>query len=235
MALPVIQLPLYEIEIPSTGGKTKFRPFTVKEEKILLMAQESKDSTQIILAIKQILNNCIDNIDVDKLAPFDIEYLLLHIRAKSVNDVLSFGITDPDTGEEIQMNIKVDDIKMEHNPDHTKKIKVNDEYILKMRYPTVDQLKSLDQDAEGDVKTDQLFSLMIGCVDSLANEDTVYKMDDFTTKEVTDFVENLSNTAIADIQKFFETMPKLRYETKYTNSTGKERTFVLEGTETFFM
>lgn len=234
MALPKIQLPLFEITVPSTGKKTKFRPFTVKEEKILLIAQESKDTNQVILAIKQILTNCIEDIDVDRLATFDLEYLLLNIRAKSVNDILTFGITDPDTEEAVELTIKVEDIKMFTKEGHTKKIKLNDEYVMTMRYPTIDKIRSLTEGGDEN-KTQKLFTVMLSCIDTLASEDDVYKMDDFTDEEVNDFVESLSNTAIQEIQKFFETMPVLRYETEYTNKNGDKKTFVLEGTETFFM
>lgn len=233
MALPKIQLPLFEITIPSTGKKTKFRSFTVKEEKILLVAQESKDTNQVILAIKQILNNCIEDIDVDRLATFDLEYLLLQIRAKSVNDVLNFGITDPDTKETVELAINVDDIKIHTKKEHTKKIKLNDEYIMTMRYPTIDKVRGLGENVEN--RTQKLFEVMISCIDTLATEDDVYKMDDFTEEEVNDFVESLSNSAVQEIQKFFETMPVLRYEAEYTNKNGDKKTFVLEGTETFFM
>lgn len=233
MALPKIQLPLFEITIPSTGKKTKFRPFTVKEEKILLIAQESKDTNQVILAIKQIINNCVEDVDVDNLATFDLEYLLLQVRAKSVNDILNFGITDPDTQESVELAINVDDIKIHTKEGHNKKIKLNDEYVMLMRYPTIDKVRGLGDATEN--RTQKLFEVMISCIDTLATEEDVYKMDDFTAEEVNDFVESLSNAAIQEIQKFFETMPTLRYEAEYTNKNGDKKTFVLEGTETFFM
>lgn len=232
MGLPKIDLPLFDIEIPSTGKKVKYRPFTVKEEKILLIAQESKDIDQIILAIKQIINNCVNTVDVDKLAMFDLEYLLINIRAKSVNNEIQFSITDPDTKERVDLTIDIADVKIIHKEDHNNLIKVNDDIYLKMRYPTINELSNI---AKSKNSFENLFKIMIDCIENVIEGDSVLVLKDFTDEEISDFVNNFSNDQIDQIKNFFETMPVLKYEAKYKNSSGDDKTFVIEGMETFFI
>lgn len=237
MAIPKINLPLYEAEIPSTGQKIKFRPFTVKEEKILLMAQESKDLEQTILAILQILGNCItDDIDVEKLAVFDIEYLMLMIRAKSVSNEIEFSITDPDTNEEVSLKFNVDVMSVNRNPKHTNKIKISDDTVLTMRYPTFKQLSSLKglTDTKKESYTSVLIKMMMECIDTLYQGEDRYQFAEFSTKEVEEFFENLPASVVSDMETFFDTMPSLKQEFHYKDSTGKDKTFTVEGTETFF-
>ena len=233
MPLPKIQQPLYELTIPSTGKKVKYRPFTVKEEKILLIAQESKDPKQVILAIKQILNNCLQGIDVDTLAAFDLQFILLNIRAKSVNNEVTFNIKDPETDETIELTIDVNEIEMKRFPDHTKMIKINDSIQLQMRYPKIDYLESVS--VEEEKNSDQLVKIMTECIDSVIEGEEVYKLSDFSPKEVNEFLDSLTSDIVMKIKKFFDTMPVLRYEKKYVNKLGKEKTFVAEGLETFFI
>lgn len=236
MALPKIDLPLFETTIPSSGKKIKFRQFTVKEEKILLTAKESNDIDQLILAIKQILNNCfVDKIDVDSLAMFDLEFLLLQIRAKSVNDIIEFEIMDPEAKEKVKLSVDINEIKVKKS-DVSNVIRVSDQYSIIMRYPTFNELKTLAA-ATNQTKAQALFEVMISCIESLAeNEgDTVYKMKDFSKSEVDSFVESLSAKTIADIKTFFDGIPVLRFEKKYHLKDGTEKTFVLEGIETFFI
>lgn len=232
MGLPKIDLPLFDIEIPSTRKKVKYRPFTVKEEKILLIAQESKDIDQIILAIKQIINNCVITVDVDKLAMFDLEYLLINIRAKSVNNEIQFSITDPDTKERVDLTIDIADVKIIYKEDHNNLIKVNDDIYLKMRYPTINELANI---AKSKNSFENLFKIMIDCIENVIEGDSVLVLKDFTDEEISDFVNNFSNDQIDQIKNFFETMPVLKYEAKYKNSNGDDKTFVIEGMETFFI
>ena len=232
MGLPKIDLPLFDIEIPSTGKKVKYRPFTVKEEKILLIAQESKDIDQIILAIKQIIVNCVITVDVDKLAMFDLEYLLINIRAKSVNNEIQFSITDPDTKERVDLTIDIADVKIIHKDDHNNLIKVNDDIYLKMRYPTINELANI---AKSKNSFENLFKIMIDCIENVIEGDSVLVLKDFTDEEISDFVNNFSNDQIDQIKNFFETMPVLKYEAKYKNSNGDDKTFIIEGMETFFI
>lgn len=231
MALPKIDLPLFEITLPSTGKKVKYRPFTVKEEKILLIAQESKDQRQIVLAIKQIISNCLTGVDVDSLAVFDLQYLLLNIRAKSVNNEITFNITDPDTNESIELSFDINTIEIKKDPLHNRLIKVTEDISINMVYPNTDTLESIAADAE----SKPMFEIISHCIDSVIQGDVVYKLKDFSKKEVDDFVESLSSDVIVRIKEFFDTMPVLRYEKKYKNKNGVEKTFVIEGMETFFI
>lgn len=233
MALPKINLPIFQLEIPSTGKKIKYRPFTVKEEKILLVAQESEDAEQEIIAAKQILNNCLIDIDVSELAMFDLEYVLLMIRAKSVDNVISFAIKDPDTEETIQLDLKIEEVKINRDPEHTNKVRVNDEFVLFLKYPTIDEfIKIIKMDPEDPLVN---YMIMISCLDQLASEEEVFKFSEYTEKEIDAFMENMPGDVIKQIQRFFETMPKVRHEMKYTNKEGKEKTFVLEGLRSFFI
>jgi len=233
MGLPRIDLPLFELTIPSTNKKVKFRPFTVKEEKILLIAQESNDSKQIVLAIKQILNNCLQGIDVNTLATFDLQYILLNIRAKSVNNEVTFNIKDPDTNETVELVIDINDIEIKRSPEHNKVIKITDTIALQMRYPTIEYIEDLD--SEEGKSTDDLYKIMVECIESVVDGDQVYKLKDFTQQEVTDFLDSLTADVAMRIKKFFDTMPVMRYEKKYKNKNGVEKTFVAEGMETFFI
>lgn len=233
MPLPKIDLPLYQCELPSTGKKIKYTPFTVKEEKILLTAQESKESAQIILAIKQILNNCLQDVDVSQLSVFDIEYMLIQLRSRSVDNMTEFEVTDPETDEKVKLELNLSDVKVSRHKDHDNKIKISDEYTLFLRYPTIDQFESL-MDKEEQTAEDS-YDMLISCLDKLASKDEVYKFSDFSKKEVNEFAESLHSDTIKSIKTFFDTMPKVRHEIPYTNSKGNKKTFVLEGTQTFFI
>jgi hypothetical protein len=234
MALPKIQAPLFDLTVPSTKKKVKFRPFTVKEEKILLIAQESKDIDQIILAIKQIINNCIEGIDVESLATFDMEYILIHLRAQSVGNEIEFKIKDPETEEAIEMSLDINDIKLHENKDHNPLIQISDDFYIKMRYPKLDMLKTLQNIEEKD-KQIAMFNMMIECIDSVIQGEEVYQLKDFSKQEVDEFIESLTSQHVNMIKEFFDTMPVLRYEKEYKRSDGTTKTFVAEGTETFFI
>lgn len=233
MALPKIDLPIYEMKLPSTGEKVKYRPFTVKEEKILLTAQESEDTNQIMLSIKQIINNCLLDKEVDKLAVFDIEYLLITLRSKSVDNKVNFEITDPDTEEKIKLELDLGLVKVEKDPNHTNKIKISNEYTLFLKYPTLDNFSSVifkeTQTAE------ESYDIMISCLDKLASQDEVFNFKDFSKDEVTDFVDSLHSDTVKQIRGFFDTLPKVRHEIPYTNSKGDNKVFVIQGAESFFI
>lgn len=235
MGLPKIDQPLFEITVPSTGKKAKYRPFTVKEEKILLIAQESKDMDQIILAVKQIINNCIHDIEVDDMPIFDLEYLLMNIRAKSVNNEVSFTIEDPDTKEQVELHVDINDIKMKHDPDHTKKVVLNDDYYMMMRYPTINEISGLFIQ-EGETEAESSFNTMISCIETLVNIETdeMYQFSDFSSEEVTDFVDQFTAQTMESMQGFFTTVPKMTYACDYKDNTGKDKTFNMEGMDTFF-
>ena len=233
MALPKIDLPLFELTLPSTEETIKYRPFTVKEEKILLMAQEAKDPNQMVLAMRQIATNCCPNLDIDSLAMFDLEYIMLQVRAKSIDNKITFSIKDPDTGDPVSLEIDVDDVELKIDEDHTKEIAVSEDMYLMMRYPRLSEVSVFLNVI--DKPTESLFDVMISCIESVVNGDEISNLNDFTKEEVMDFIETFPGGTIDALQKFFETMPKLSFQSKYTNSAGEEKEVTLEGTETFFL
>lgn len=232
MALPKIDLPLFDIEIPSTKKKTKFRPFTVKEEKILLIAQESKDVDQIINAIKQIVNNTVENVDVDDLAMFDLEYLLVHVRGKSVSNEIQFSVTDPDTTDKVNLILNTDNVKMVYNENHNKMISLDSNVHIMMRYPSINELSTLVKNKSN---IDSMLRIMISCIDQVIEGDSVYKIKDFSEEEVFEFINSFTSSHIDSIKNFFDTMPTLRCEIPYVNSKGDDKTFIIEGIESFFI
>ena len=233
MALPKIDLPIFEMTLPSTGEKIKYRPFTVKEEKILLVAQESKDASQEIVATKQVVNNCLIDKDITEIAMFDLEYILLVLKSKSIDNNITFAIKDPDTEEVVKLEIDIENIQFKKFEEHSKEVKINQEYVLYLKYPTIDQFISI---VEMDPKDPLVnYFVMISCLDKLASEDEVHNFKDYTEEEIDAFMEDLDGSVVKGIQKFFETMPKLRHEIKYTNKNSVEKTFVIEGMRSFFI
>jgi len=231
MGLPKITQPLYSLTLPSSGKEILYRPFTVREEKILLIAQEAKDIEQSILSVKQVVNNCLQDQDIDTMSMFDLEYILLLIRAKSVNNNVTFAIKDPDTSEEVKLELNIDDVIVNRNPDHTTQIRVDDDYVIIMRYPTINEYLLLMKDMNNP-QTE--FQIMISCMDKLIKGDEVLNFRDFSETEINDFADDLSSPAVKEIKNFFSTMPILRHEVHYTNSAKTEKTFVIEGLKTFF-
>jgi hypothetical protein len=233
MSLPKIDLPIFEMTLPSTGEKIKYRPFTVKEEKILLVAQESKDAEQEILASKQVVNNCLIEKDVSELAMFDLEYVLLTLRTKSVDNNITFSIKDPDTEENIILEVDIEKIQFQENDNHSNKVKINDDYTMFLKYPTIDEFIKIIKMSPNDPLAN--YFIMVSCLDKLASEDEVHYFKDYTPEEIDSFMESLSGGVIKGIENFFQTMPKLRHEMKYKNKNGDEKTFVIEGMRTFFI
>lgn len=233
MALPKIQQALFELTIPSTGKTIKHRLFTVREEKILLLAQESKDPKQALLAMRQVLNNCLVDVDVDTLATFDLEYLLLSIRGKSVDNKIEFTIKDPETFETVKLALDINDVEIVFDPEHSNKIRLNEEYVLFLRYPTIVEFAKMIEN--GTPTPEANYDLMVACFDQLVSESSVVKFKDSSEEEIAEFANDLDANVIKDLKKFFDTMPKLRHELKYTNKNGKDQTFVIEGMETFFI
>jgi secreted Zn-dependent insulinase-like peptidase len=237
MPLPSLVTPTYELILPSTEKAIKFRPFLVKEEKLLLLALESGDNKEITTAIKTILTNCIltKGIKVENLPTFDIEFLFLNIRAKSVGEEVELTVFCPDDEEtEVKIKIDLEDIKVKKNPEHTNKIKINDSMILELRYPSLDQFIRNNFDLEG-ITTEQSFDLIVDCIDKLYDEDEVYAFSDYTKQEWKDFLEQMNSSLFKSIEKFFETMPKLSHEIEITNpKTEIKSTVTLEGLSSFF-
>jgi len=237
MPLPKIATPTYELELPSTKQKIKFRPFLVKEEKLLVLALESEDTKHITTAIKTVIKNCISTrgIKVEELPTFDIEFLFLNIRGKSVGEEVEVNIIAPDDGEtSIPIKIDLEEIKVVENTDHTKQIKLDDELMMEMKYPSLDQFIKNNFDFE-DNNVDKSFELIASCVDTIYNEEEVWSTADVTRKEVIEFLEQMSSTQFKQIEKFFETMPKLSHTVEVKNPATKVKsTVVLEGLSSFF-
>ena len=238
MPLPKIATPTYELELPSTKQSIKYRPFLVKEEKLLVLALESEDNKQITTAIKNVLKNCISTkgIKVETLPTFDIEYLFLNIRGKSVGEEVEVNITAPDDGvTPIPVTILLDEIKVEENKEHTKNIKIDDTLMMAMKYPSLDQFIKNNFNFEDSSNIDQSFELIAGCVDKIFSEEEVWAADDCSKKEIMEFLEQMNSIQFKEIEKFFDTMPKLSHTVKVTNPVTKVKSdVVLEGLSSFF-
>jgi hypothetical protein len=238
MPLPKITTPTYELELPSTEETILYRPFLVKEEKLLVIALESEDTKQITTAIKTVIKNCIitKNIKVETLPTFDIEFLFLNIRGKSVGEQVDVNIICPDDNEtNVSVSIDLDDIKVQKNEEHTNKIKVDPTIMMEMKYPSLEQFIKNNFDFNNQNAMDQSFDLIASCIDKIYTEDEVWSTSDVTKKEVTEFLESMNSSQFKDIEKFFETMPKLSHKIQITNPKTKvESEVVLEGLASFF-
>ena len=224
MPLPKITAPSYELVIPSSKKKIKFRPFLVKEEKILILAMESQDSAQIANAIKDVLSSCIltRGIKVEKLSTFDIEYLFLNVRGKSVGEQIEVTVTCNDDGKtQVPTVINLDEIKVQYNKDHSSDIKLDDDYTMRMRYPSMDEFIKTNFNVRDDLNVDDTFKLIASCIEQVYSEDESWAGTDCTKKELLDFVEQLNSKQFKEVEKFFETMPKLSHTVKITNPNTK--------------
>jgi hypothetical protein len=239
MPLPKIVTPTHELELPSTGQKIKYRPFLVKEEKLLVLALETEDTKQITTAIKTVIKSCIEtrSIKVESLPTFDIEYLFLNIRAKSVGEEIELNIICPDDEEtQVPVKINVDDIQVQKNEDHSKKIKVDNSITMEMKYPSLEQFIKSNFDLSSQNTMDQSFDLVADCIDKIYTEDEVWSASDVTKKELIDFLDQMNSIQFKEIERFFETMPKLSHTIKITNPKTKvESEVVLEGLSSFFV
>ena len=238
MPLPTISTPTYHLELPSTKEIIDYRPFLVKEEKLLVLALESEDTKQITTAIKQVIKGCIltKGIKVETLPTFDIEFLFLNIRGKSVGEEVEVNIIAPDDDTtSIPVTIAIDNIKVKENEEHTKQIKVDDDLMMEMKYPSLDQFIKSNFDFKEGNNMEQSFDLIANCIDKVFNEEEVWSTADCTKKEVVGFLEQMNTQQFKEIEKFFETMPKLSHEIQVTNPKTKVKsTVVLEGLSSFF-
>jgi hypothetical protein len=238
MPLPKISTPTYELELPSTGEPIKYRPFLVREEKLLVLALESENTKEITTAIKTVIKNCIQSrgIKVESLPTFDIEYLFLNIRGKSVGEEVDVNLICPDDGDTtVLTKIAIDEIKVEKNEEHTNKIKIDDTLMMEMKYPSLDQFIKSNFDFSSNNNMEQSFDLIVSCIDKIYNEEEVWSASDVTKKELVDFLDQMNSNQFKQIEKFFETMPKLRHEVELTNPNTKvESKVVLEGLSSFF-
>ena len=240
MPLPKIATPSYELELPSTGKTIQYRPFLVKEEKLLVIALESEDIKQITNAIKAVIRSCIltKGIKVETLPTFDIEYLFLNIRGKSVGEDISVNLTCPDDNEtQVTVDVNLDDIKVEKSDDHTNQIKLDTNLMMELKYPSLNEFIKNNFDPNDTSKNpmEQSFDLVGSCIDKIYNEDEVWVAADCTKKEITDFLDSMNSNQFKEVENFFETMPKLSHTVKVVNPKTKvESDNVLEGLASFF-
>jgi hypothetical protein len=240
MPLPDIAIPTYDLVLPSNNKKIKFRPFIVKEEKILILALESRDNEQITNAVKQVISNCVvtKGIDVETLPIFDIEYLFLNIRAKAVGEAIELIITCGDDGKtRVPATVFVDEIKVQKPKGHTNKIEIDNGYTIQMKYPSLEQFvnNNFDISNKSSETLDRSFKLIADCIDIVYNEEDCWAASDCTEKELLDFIEKLSPKSYKKIELFFKSMPKLSHSLTVVNpETNVENTIVLEGLSDFF-
>jgi hypothetical protein len=241
MPLPKISTPTYELVLPSTGKTIKYRPFLVKEEKILILALESQSTKEITNAIKQVLKDCIvtRGIKVEELPTFDIEYIFLNVRGKSVGESLDLIITCGDDGEtQVPVTVFIDQIKVEEDPEHKRDIQLDTDLVLRMKYPSLDQFIKTNFDFSANQSSSNIersFDIIASCIDVIFNAEESWSAADSTKKELTDWIETLTPNQFKEIEKFFDTMPRLSHTVKVTNPKTKvESDVTLEGLTSFF-
>ena len=233
MALPKLNTPTYELVLPSTGEKIKYRPFLVKEQKVLLMAQESGDDDQIANAMGDIVASCTFNkLDSHKVPMFDIEYIFLKIRGKSVGETVELNITCPDDNKtRVKVNVNLDDINCHMTTEHTNEIKLSDDVRMFLRYPLLADMKGV-LSSGNDV--DRVFNILSKCIVEIRYGDKTYNRIDVTDKEITEFIDSMSNMQLKLVMDFFDSMPKLRHAIKVTNPKTKVKSeVVVEGLQSF--
>lgn len=241
MPLPKISTPTYELVLPSTGKTIKYRPFLVKEEKVLILALESQSTKEITNAIKQVLKDCIltKGIKVEELPTFDIEYIFLNVRGKSVGESLDLIITCPDDGEtQVPVTVFIDQIEVQKDSEHTTDIHLDADLILRMKYPSLDQFIKTNFDFSAEQSSSNIersFDVISSCIDVIFNAEESWSASDCTKKELTDWIETLDSNQFKQVENFFDTMPKLSHTVKVKNpKTGVESDVTLEGLTSFF-
>ena len=236
MPLPKISTPTYELTVPSTGKNIKFRPFLVKEEKILIIAMESQSDKQIAQAVNDVLSNCIltKGVKIDDLSTFDIEYLFLNIRGKSVGETVDVMITCPDDNQtKVPVQINLDDIQIVKNDNHQRDIPLDDNLTMRMKYPAMGEF--VKNNFSVDMKVDDTFDLVCSCIEQVFSEEESWAASDCTKKELHEFLEQLDTSQFKKIEQFFETMPKLSHTLNVTNPNTKVVNKIkLEGLNAFF-
>ena len=241
MPLPTIETPTYELKLYSSNKKVKYRPFLVKEEKVLIIALESKEQSAITNAVKEVLKKCIltKGIDVDNLPTFDIEHLFLNIRAKSIGEDIKLTVTCPDDNEtKVPVTIYVDEIKVNKPRGHTKDVVLDDKMTLRMKYPSLNQFieNNFDTEDEAETMVDKTFKVVADCMDTIFTGEDAWDAKDYTPSERLEFVEQLNSQQYKKVEKFFSTMPKLSHTIEVVNpNTKKKGSIILEGLADFFV
>ena len=237
MALPIVGIPTYELNLPSTGKAIKYRPFVVKEEKVLLLALESEDETEIKNAVKDLIKNCVQTkIKVDDLPSFDLEYIFLRIRAASVSEEITMKVTcRDDNTTEMEVSINLNEVEIFKPEGHSNKIMLDGVTGLVMKYPGMDRF--IDSEfLNKDIKTDEVINFIADSVDQIFNSEEVWDSSTTSKKEMREFIEGLTAKQFEPLQKFYETMPRLIHKFKVINpNTGKESDYTIEGLQNFFV
>tara|TARA_R100001082_G_scaffold84998_1_gene51553 strand:- start:6491 stop:7198 length:708 start_codon:yes stop_codon:yes gene_type:complete len=234
MALPKVVAPTYELELPSNGKKIKYRPFLVKEEKVLLIAMDSGDDKQITQAVVDVINSCVTSrIKIEDLPSFDLEYVFLKIRAASVGEEITVNVVCLDDNKtKVQHTININDVKVFKPKGHTEKVMINKNVGVIMKYPKLDHF--IEFGVRGETDMDGL-DIIVGCIDQIFDGEDVTESSDCTTKELKEFIESLTQRQFNKVSKFFETMPKLQHKFDVVNpNTKKSSTYTLEGLQSFF-
>ena len=240
MPLPTIETPTYELKMPSSGKKIKYRPFLVKEEKILIIALESRNQNEITNAVKDVLKKCIltRGVKVDDLPTFDIEYIFLNIRAKSIGEDIRLTVTCPDDREtQVPVTIYVDEIKVTKPEGHTTDVVIDDKLTLRMKYPSLNQFveSNFEVDDDPEALVNKTFKVVADCMDTVFTEEDAWEAKDYTSAERVKFVEQLNSKQYKKVENFFATMPKLSHTIEVVNpNTKKKSSVVLEGLADFF-
>lgn len=230
MSLPKLSAPIFTVEMPSNKKSVKFRPFTVKEEKLLLLASESEDPKFVNDTITQVLNNCfVGEVDINSLATFDVEYLFIQLRAKSVNNIVNLRFKD-DNEKEISQEIDLENVKVHFDPKHTNKIQLNDDVSMTMKYPSFGMIESMSSDDNKD-----LVNVISACVDKIYTSEEVMDLKDYTAEEITTFIESFTSKNMREIETFFNTLPKLKLDILYKDEeTGDMKKREVSGLQSFF-
>jgi hypothetical protein len=233
MALPKLMHPTFELTVPSVKQKVKFRPFLVKEEKLLLMAKQSGEQADIVNVLKQVINNCdIESVlNIDQLASFDIEFLFLKLRAKSINNIIDLAYTDFEDDEVYKFQLDADEIQINFNQEHKNTIALSDTSGIVMKYPSMDLMSKV---LENNDVSSWLFLMIKGCMDQYYEDDKIVMFKDSKPEEIDEFIDNLPTTVIKQFETFFDTMPKLYHKLEYTNKKGTDRVIELRTLEDFF-
>jgi len=243
--LPKIDVPIYNVKLLSNGKNLRFRPFTVKEEKLFLMANENEDLDNVVDTIKQILNNCVlDDFQIDSLPLFDIEYLFLNIRARSISEVVNLkykcnnNILDEETKEEkkcnnvVEIDLNILEVEPEKQEGHTNKIEITEKMGVVMKYPSFETIKKFDVENEAD----SIIKITVNCIDYVYDSDSIYYAKDSTEEELIEFVESMQAKDLEKIKTFFDTMPKMKRDIDFKcNKCGHEEKIELEGIQNFFV
>ena len=230
MALPKIKHPTYKITVPSTKKEINIRPFTVQEEKVLMMAKSSENPDDIVSAVKQVIQNCItEPVDVEKLATFDIEYIFIKLRSKSVGEIVDLEYTDEETGELFRFKVNLEDVKVKFNDNHNNKIMVFEDVGIVMRYPTLEEVRLVEANPD---QQEAVFGMIKACISKIFDNDNVY--DEYSNEELDNFINSLPMDSMEKIKQFFDTMPSVEHVVVLKNKEGKKKEITLKGITSFF-